>query len=121
MITFQVSQSPENLTSHAGLALIEAALNRTELAQRLNEFERPKAKQEPDISHSEVIYSYIGRLGLGQSDYEALEPLREDEWGFKVPLALETVPSVTVHPPPRIMSFLHALSGNLGMLPVDSR
>ncbi|MCB7130225.1 MAG: IS1380 family transposase, partial [Candidatus Brocadiales bacterium] len=93
MITFQVSQSQENLTSHAGLALIGAALNRTGLAQKLNQFDLPKAKQEPDISHSEVIYSYIGLLGLGQSDYEAIEPFREDEWGFKAPLNLEGVPS----------------------------
>lgn len=93
MIPFQLSQSQENLTSHAGLALIGAALNRTELAQKLNEFELPKAKQEPQISHSEVVYSYIGLLGLGQSDYEAIEPLRGDELGFKVPLNLEGAPS----------------------------
>jgi hypothetical protein len=93
MITFQMSQSQENLTSHAGLALIGAALGRTELASRLNEFELPKAKQEPHISPSEVVYSYLGLLGLGQSDYEGIEPFREDEWGFKVPLNLEGVPS----------------------------
>ena len=93
MIPFQLSQSQENLTSHAGLALIGAALNRTELAQKLNEFELPKAKQEPQISHSEVVYSYIGLLGLGQSDYEAIEPLRGDELGFKVPLNLAGAPS----------------------------
>ncbi len=93
MIIYQLSQSSENLTSHAGLALLGAALSRTELGQKLNEFELPKAKQEPDISHSDVIYSYIGVLGLGQSDYEAIEPFRADEWGFKVPLNLKGVPS----------------------------
>ncbi len=88
MVTFQSNQSQENLTSHSGLALFGAALARTHLGQKLNQFNLPKAKQEPHISHSDVVSSYIGLLGLGQSDYEAIEPFRGDELGFKVPLNL---------------------------------
>lgn len=93
MVVFQLNQSQENLTSHSGLALFGAALARTHLSQKLNQIKLPKAKQEPHISHSAVVSSYIGLLGLGQSDYEAIEPFREDELGFKVPLNLAAVPS----------------------------
>ena len=93
MPVFQLSQSPENLTSHAGLALFGAALEQTDLAQGIDQFSVIGAKQDPHISHSDVVSSYIGLLGLGQSDYEAIEPFRGDELGFKLPLNLEAVPS----------------------------
>ena len=76
MGTFQLEQSQEKLTSHSGLALFGATLAGTQLENKLNQIELPKAKQEPEISHNDVIVSYIGLLGLGQSDYEAIEPFR---------------------------------------------
>jgi hypothetical protein len=45
------------------------------------------------ISHNDVMVSYIGLLGLGQSAYEAIEPFRADEAGFKLLLDLAAVPS----------------------------
>lgn len=93
MVTFQLEQSQENLTSHVGLALFGTALQGSQLANKLNRIELPKAKQEPHISHNDLIVSYIGLLGLGQSAYEAIEPFRDDETGFKLLLDLETVPS----------------------------
>lgn len=93
MSTFQIEQSQENMTSHAGLALFGATLKDTQLQVKLNQIDLPKAKQEPQISHHDVIVSYIGLLGLGQSAYEAIEAFREDERGFKLFLDLETVPS----------------------------
>jgi hypothetical protein len=93
MVVFQLEQSQEELTGHAGLALLGAALDQTNLEQRLNQFKLPEAKQDPQISHSDVISSYIGLLSLGQSDYEAIEPFRADEWGFKGTLNLEAVSS----------------------------
>jgi len=93
MVTFQLEQSQENLTSHSGLALFGATLVGSQLADKLNQIELPQAKQAPHISHNEVMVSYIGLLGLGQSDYEAIEPFRTDEAGFKLFLDLETVPS----------------------------
>jgi hypothetical protein len=93
MVTFQLEQSQENLTSHSGLALFGAALAGSQLANKLNQIELPTAKQEPQISHNDVVVSYIGLLGLGQSDYEAIEPFREDESGFKLFLDLDAVPS----------------------------
>jgi len=93
MPVFQLSQSQENLTSHSGLALFGAALEQTNLMQGLNQFSVIGAKQDPHISHSDVISSYIGLLGLGQSDYEAIEPFRGDALGFKLLLNLEAVPS----------------------------
>lgn len=93
MVTFQLGQSQENLTSHSGLALFGATLAGSQLADKLNRIELPQAKQEPDISHSDVMVSYIGLLGLGQSSYEAVEPFRADEAGFKLLLDVEAVPS----------------------------
>ena len=93
MVTFQLEQSQENLTSHSGLALFGTTLASSQLADKLNQIELPQAKQTPHISHNEVVVSYIGLLGLGQSDYEAIEPFRTDEVGFKLFLDLETVPS----------------------------
>ncbi len=93
MVTFQLEQAQENLTSHSGLALFGAILEGSQLANRLNQIELPKAKQEPVISHNDVIVSYIGLLGLGQSDYEAIEAFRDDDSGFKLFLDLDMVPS----------------------------
>ncbi len=93
MVTFQLEQSSENLISHSGLALFGAMLKGSQLAPKLNRIELPKAKQEPQISHNDVVVSYIGLLGLGQSDYETIEPFRDDEAGFKLLLDLAAVPS----------------------------
>lgn len=93
MTYFELSQSQENLTSHSGLALFGAAFEQTQLDQRVNQFKLPQAKREPEISHSDILKSYIGLLGLGQSDYEKIEPFRGDELVFKLPLGLEAVPS----------------------------
>jgi len=93
MVTFQLEQSQENLTSHAGLALFGATLAGSQLADKLNQIELPKAKQEPQISHKDVVVSYFGLLGLGQSAYEAIEPFRADETGFKLLLDVAAVPS----------------------------
>ncbi len=93
MVTFQLEQSSENLTSHSGLALFGATLKGSQLGSQLNRIELPKAKQEPQISHNDVIVSYIGLLGLGQSAYEAIEPFRDDQAGFKLLLDLAAVPS----------------------------
>jgi hypothetical protein len=93
MVTFQLEQSSENLTSHSGLALFGATLKGSQLGSKLNRIELPKAKQEPQISHNDVMVSYIGLLGLGQSDYETIEPFRDDEAGCKLFLDLAAVPS----------------------------
>ena len=93
MVTFQLEQSQENLTSHSGLALFGATLQGSALTTKLNQIELPKAKQAPHISHNDIIVSYIGLLGLGQSDYEAIEPFRDDETGFKLLLDLDAIPS----------------------------
>jgi len=93
MVTFQLEQSQENLTGHSGLALFGTLLTGSQLASKLNQIKLPKAKQEPQISHNEVVVSYLGLLGLGQSDYEAIEPFRDDEAGFKLLLDLAAVPS----------------------------
>jgi hypothetical protein len=93
MAHFELSQSQENLTSHAGLALFGAAFKQAQLDEKINPFKLPQAKREPEISHSDVLKSYIGLLGLGQSDYEAIEAFRTDGLIFKLPLGLDAVPS----------------------------
>ena len=92
MVKFQLEQSAEKLTSHSGLALFGATLEGSEMVNKLKEIKLSEGKQEPKISHNDVIVSYIGLLGLGQSDYEAIEPFREDA-EFKLFLDVEKVPS----------------------------
>lgn len=93
MERFKIEQSQEKLTSHSGLVLFGALLEKTKLREKVNQIKLPKEKREPDINHNDVIVSYIGLLGLGQSDYERIEGFREDEAGFKLLLDIERVPS----------------------------
>lgn len=50
MITFELSQSSENLTTHSGLALVGMALKPTELDKKVNQFQLPAIKNIPDTA-----------------------------------------------------------------------
>jgi hypothetical protein len=91
MVTFTVQEGNESITSHSGLALIGALLNQTHLKERLNET-LIKGCQEPEISHSDIIFSMIGLICLGKPDYEAIEPFRDNPF-FIQSLGIERCPS----------------------------
>ncbi len=93
MITFELSQSQENLTTHSGLALVGMALKPTQLDQKANQFRLPAIKETPEISHSDVIRSYIGLLCQGKHAFEAIEEFRGAETFFGLALGIKHVPS----------------------------
>ena len=88
MRRFEIVQSETDIvTSHAGLALIGQALQRTRLARDLAQI-----PLRHGIAHSDCVTSYIGLLATGKSDFDAIENRREDTY-FKASLGLGTVPS----------------------------
>lgn len=93
MVRFEISQSQEELTSHSGLALVGAALRRTQFCERIDDVRVPGAKAAPSIAHSDVLKSYIGLLCQGKSDYEAIEPFRAGDEFFPLAFDIEVLPS----------------------------
>lgn len=91
MRNFQVEQSTENLTAHAGLALVGQLLSQTDLSQRLKRTTMG-ATGQPDISNADVVRSYLGLLCLGTNDFDHIEIHRKDSV-FKKMLGIKTVPS----------------------------
>lgn len=66
-------------------------LEKTDLGTRLNQTAIPGIGS-PDISNRAVAYSYLGLLCQGKSDFDHIEPFREDEF-FSAALQIDTVPS----------------------------
>ena len=88
---FEIVQGDEQLSSHSGLALVGAILDRTDIRKRLDEvmlMEHPFA----EISHGEVATSMIGLICMGKPDFDAIEPFRDDPL-FIQSLGLEAAPS----------------------------
>jgi hypothetical protein len=88
---FVIEESDEIITAHSGLALIGALLEKTNLTKRLNHSHVP-GNLTPDISHKDVAFSYLGLLCHGKSDFDHIEPFREDEF-FAYALKLDKTPS----------------------------
>jgi len=88
MKRFKLEKSKEEFyTSHSGLALLGLCINRfTSLPQRLSQISPLKH----GIPHADVVKSYLGVLGLGKSDFEAVTSKREDKF-FKEALAIKDV------------------------------
>jgi hypothetical protein len=88
---FEIVQGDEQLSSHSGLALVGAILDRTDIRKRLDGVmlsEHPF----PEISHGEVATSMIGLICVGKPDFDAIEPFRDDPL-FIQSLGLDLVPS----------------------------
>jgi len=88
---YTVKQGNESLTSHSGLALIGALLNRTNLKSRLDSTQLINC-EDPLIPHSDIVYSMVGLICLGKPDYEAIEPFRGNPF-FVNSLGLHNCPS----------------------------
>jgi hypothetical protein len=88
---FILEQSDESLTTHSGLALVGLLLNKVQLGSRLNDTIFAELKN-PEISHAEVVVSYLGLLAQGKSDFEHIEPFRQDGF-FAMALGCQHVPS----------------------------
>ena len=88
---FEIVQGDERLSSHSGLALVGAMLNKTNIQERLDRVVLPEHKY-PEIGHGEVAIAMIGLLCLGKPDFDAIEPFRNDPF-FSQSLGLASVPS----------------------------
>ena len=90
MKRFILEKSGEEFyTSHSGLALVGACINRfTDFKKRINDV----SPRSGGISHADIARSYLGLLCLGKSDYDAITDRREDRY-FQTSLGLSVVPS----------------------------
>ena len=88
---YLLEQSDETLATHSGLALVGLMLTRTGLKKRLNRLPL-RDRTAPHISNFDVTASYLGLLCQGKSDFDHIEPFREDPF-FSQSLVIETVPS----------------------------
>lgn len=79
------------LSTHAGLATVGALLAHTQLTKRLNH-SVIKEFENPYNSHADVMKSYLGLLCQGKSDFDHIEPFRQDDV-FPICLQLKKVPS----------------------------
>lgn len=75
-VEFIIKEGDEHLTSHSGLALIGALLNRTELGARIDAEMLPGCR-EPKIPNGDAMKSMIGLLRMGKPDYDVIEAFRE--------------------------------------------
>lgn len=79
------------LTTHAGLSTVGALMAHTDLNRRLNQT-KFKDMKFPIHSHGDVMRSYLGLLCQGKSDFDHMEPFRNDDV-FKICMQLRNVPS----------------------------
>ena len=80
----------EFYTSHSGLALVGACINRySDLGRHVSKV----AKGSDHIAEIDIIRSYLGLLCLGKSDYQAIAAMQEDDY-FKQSLGIGRIPSV---------------------------
>ena len=86
-VRFHLDQSMETLTAHSGLALIGLLLSHTRIAKRLISNRLPGV-HNPTVTHPDVLYAYLGLLCQGKSDFDHIEPFREDVFFAK---ALEKI------------------------------
>ena len=82
--------SEEFYTSHSGLALAGACINRY---SDLGRYVGKVAKGSDHIAEIDTLRSYLGLLCLGKSDYQAIAAMREDDY-FKQALGIGRMPSV---------------------------
>lgn len=88
---FQIVQGDEQLSSHSGLALVGAILDRSQIRERLDTVILPE-HPFPEISHGEVATTMVGLICLGKPDFDAIEAFRDDPF-FLQSLGLGSVPS----------------------------
>ena len=88
MPRFEVKQTGKlNLTSYSGLALIGQCCQAAQVDAVID----PRLPVSQGMRTSDVVKSMVGLLSLGKSDFEAIEPFRDDRF-FKEALSLSKVP-----------------------------
>lgn len=88
MPRFEVKQSSKlQLTSYSGLALIGQCCQVAQVEAVID----PKIPVSQGMRTSDIVKSVVGLLSLGKSDFEAIEPFRDDRF-FKEALGLSKAP-----------------------------
>ena len=75
MRTFRLEQSDREITSHAGIALIGAAIAKHTPLTKAIDAALPKRHGTPT---SELVKTYLGLLAQGKNDFEAINNVRND-------------------------------------------
>lgn len=84
MPRFEVKQTSKlQLTSYSGLALIGQCFQAAQVEAVLD----PKIPVSQGMRSSDIVKSMVGLLTIGKSDFEAIEPFRNDRF-FKESLGL---------------------------------
>jgi hypothetical protein len=88
---FELTETDDVLVSHAGLALAGSLLRQSQIKQRADRLTVGGSKR-PTISHGDVLFSMLGLLCLGKSDFADVEPFRRETF-FARALGLSQLPS----------------------------
>lgn len=88
---FTLRQTKELLTSQSGIALIGALLIKVNYHHSIDQLSMPKDRGH-NLLNSDIALSMIGLLCQGKSDYDAIEPYRQDKY-FPLALSIKKVPS----------------------------
>ncbi len=91
LVTYKFQEGSESLSSHTGLGLAGALLERTDLKDRLSNVELQGCK-DPVIAHSDMVFSMVGLQCIGKPEYDAIEPFREIPF-FVQSLGIDRCPS----------------------------
>lgn len=90
---FHIVDTQEVLISHSGLVLTGALLQSTGIKRRLDRV-KLDGGGKPEISHGDNVFSMIGLLCMGKSDFEAINAFEaESDEFFRLALGLDRVPS----------------------------
>lgn len=89
MPRFEVKQTTKlNLTSYSGLALIGQCCQAAQVDAVID----PRLPVSQGMKTSDMVKAMTGLLSLGKSDFDAIEPFRQDRF-FKEALGMSKVPS----------------------------
>jgi len=88
MARFEIKQSGKlQLTSYSGLALVGQCCQIAQVDAVID----PRIPVSQGMRTSDLVKSMVGLLSLGKSDFEAIEPFRQDRF-FKQALGLSKIP-----------------------------
>lgn len=90
---FKIEQSNEYLTSQSGLALVGSLIKQSELTELIDKID-PIQKRTNTFLASDIAKSMVGLLTMAKTDFDDIEPFRQDEYFAKaLDLSKNTAPS----------------------------
>ena len=90
---FKIEQSNEYLTSQSGLALVGLLIKHSGLPELIDNIDPIQQRKNTFLS-SDIAKSTVGLLSMAKTDFDDIEPFREDEYFAKaLDLNRDTAPS----------------------------